>query len=491
MPKIDSRNDRAAKNGLISSHRWPGANTAAPLFYDQGEQAELIRKFLESNVLAVDIFALRRESIGEIIAPLSATDNRIALKPGEEIVAEVVASNRNAAHSFPPEVRDLYEAWVELEATDDSGKTIFHSGYIKPDGMLDETAHVYKTILLDDSARVITRHQIWTTNIKAYDNTILPGRSDVARFRFRVPDNGPERAVGIKLRARINYRRFNQEYTNYVLMMRNSKLDLPVVEMAQSEVGISDVVTGAARQKARIGDGIIVPSSQGGSKSALARRWNDYGIGLLEQAQYGPASEAFRRASEIDPSDPNLLVNAAIAELRTERYGPEREQLSKAAVLLDRALKIKPMHARSRYWRAVVLRGYGKLAAAAETFEVLAKEYPRDREVQRQLGQTLYSLGRLDEARIALEAVVAIEPQDAGAYQLLAPIYLSQGRQSQSDSARALYLQWRDDPLANPIAARFFAAHPEWAEERVTSHTHGLDSARRVTLTGALANPVK
>jgi len=184
-------------------------------------------------------------------------------------------------------------------------------------------------------------------------------------------------------------------------------------------------------------------------------------------------------------------VNAAIAELRTERYGPEREQLRKAAALLDRALSLKPMLARARYWRAVVLRGDGKLAQAAETLAVLAKEYPKDREVQRQLGQTLYSLGRLDEARSALEAVVAIDPQDAGAYQLLAPIYASQGRKAEADRARALYLQWRDDPLANPIAARFFAAHPEWAEERVTSHTHGLGSSGRATLTGALTNPVK
>jgi predicted Zn-dependent protease len=92
----------------------------------------------------------------------------------------------------------------------------------------------------------------------------------------------------------------------------------------------------------------------------------------------------------------------------------------------------------------------------------LAKEYPRDREVQRQLGQTLYSLGRLDEARSALETVVAIEPQDAGAYQMLAPIYASQGRNEDAGRARAQYLQWRDDPLANPIAAKFYAAHPEW-----------------------------
>ena len=140
---------------------------------------------------------------------------------------------------------------------------------------------------------------------------------------------------------------------------------------------------------------------------------------------------------------------------------------------------------------SVVLRGDGELREAAATLSELSKAHPRDREVQRQLGQTLYSLGKLDEARTAFETVVAIDPQDAVAYQLLAPIYASQGQQAEANLARSLYLQWRDDPLANPIAARFFAAHPEWADERVASHTHGLDSAHRATLTGLLANPVK
>jgi Flp pilus assembly protein TadD len=495
MPKIESRNDRAAKSGMIASHHWPGANTAAPLFYGQNEQVDLIRKFLSSNVMAVDIFALRREATGEVIAPLdSGGDNRIAFNPGEEVVAEVVLANRNAAHSFPPEVRDLYEAWVEFEAIDESDKTIFHSGYLKSDGMLDDSAHVYKAILLDESARVITRHQIWTTNIKAYDNAIQAGRSDVARFRFRVPEGESRGSISIKLRARVNYRRFNQEYTNYVLMMREARLAVPVVQMAEATVELSRSRHGNLEMRGQgsaSADHASAQSSVRSAQSLLARRWNDYGIGLLEQAHYGPASEAFRRASEIDPADPSLLVNAAIAELRTERYGLEREQLRKAAALIERALKLDPSRARSRYWRAVVLRSEGKLAEAAEILSVLAKEYPKDREVQRQLGQTLYSLGRLDSARAALEAVIAIEPQDAGAYQLLAPIYASQGRTTDAERARSLYLQWRDDPMANPIAVRFFAAHPEWADERITSHTHGTDSARRATLTGALATPVR
>ncbi|HSO76815.1 MAG TPA: tetratricopeptide repeat protein, partial [Blastocatellia bacterium] len=287
--------------------------------------------------------------------------------------------------------------------------------------------------------------------------------------------------VSIKLRARVNYRRFNQEYTNYVLKMRQTQLAVPVVRMAEAttELTMGRRIDGSVSASPRPP---IVPSD--------SRRWNDYGIGLLEQAQYGPASEAFRRASEIDPADPNLFVNAAIAELRTERYGPEREQLRKARTLVDRALTLDPASARARYWLAVVLRSDGNLAQAADVLLALASEYPKDREVQRQLGQTLYSLGRLDRAQAALEAVLAIEPQDAGAYQLLAPIYASQGRSADADRARSLYLQWRDDPLANPIAVRFFAAHPEWADERITAHTHGIDSARRTTLTGALATPV-
>ena len=481
MPKIESANDRAAKNGMIVSHRWPGANTAAPLFYGQQEQVKLTEGFLKSNVLNIDIFAINNEAAALQLAPLDSAQ-AMTLSPDQEITVEVVASNRNAAHSFPPEVRDLYEAWVEFEAIDATGKTFFHSGFIKPGGMLDGSAHTYKTIILDATGRPITRHQIWLTNIKAYDNTILPGRSDVVRYRFKLP---AEAMAGsqevITLRARINYRRFNQDYTDYVLGMRGTRLSIPIVQMAEAEVKLATSNTAA-----------IAASRQAGNPSAgraTARRWNDYGIGLLEQSQYGAAAEAFRRASKLNPGDPNYLVSAAIAEMRTERFGPDLNQLGKAASLLDSALKIDPEHARARYWRALVMRSEGHAREAAGALARLAGEYPRDREVHRQLGQTLYTLGSLAEARAEFEAVIALDPQDAGAYQFLAPIYTSLGRVADAARARSLYLQWRDDPNADRVAAHFFAAHPQWAEERIGSHVHGKDSPGRPVLTGKFAAP--
>jgi tetratricopeptide (TPR) repeat protein len=90
-----------------------------------------------------------------------------------------------------------------------------------------------------------------------------------------------------------------------------------------------------------------LPAEAGTTNPNAWKRWNDYGIGLLEQSQYGLASTAFRRASELSPADPDLLVNATLAEMHTERFGPEREQWRKAAALFDRALALKPEHPRA------------------------------------------------------------------------------------------------------------------------------------------------
>ena len=485
MPKIESLNDRAAKDGVISSHRWLGANTAAPLFYGQTKQVELTKEFLSSKVIAADIFALKRESTGEMFREL-ASASQLTLTPGEELTAEVVIANRKAAHSFAPEVRDLYEIWVAFEALDERGNVLMRSGFIKPDGMLDESAHVYKAILLDEDARPITRHQIWLTNVVGYNNAIPAGRSDVARFRFRLPENLETRpGTSITLRAVVNYRRFVQEYTDYVLKRQNRKLTLPIVQMAQSEVKIVPLSPGSAPARTK------VAAKQPVNREMQARRWNDYGIALLEQAQYGPAADAFRRAGELNPTDLQPLVSAAIAEMKTERFGLDRNQLSKAAELLDAALKIDPDNPRARFVHALLLRSQNKPTQAVDELAQLAREYPRDREVARQLGQTLYALGRMAEAKRAFEAIVDVDPTDFGAYQFLSPIYKSEGYGEKADYARYLFFQWRDDPLASVIAARFFAAHPQWTDERVLAHTHDGTSPPRPVLSGMLAAPEK
>src|SRR5262249_20759037 len=151
--------------------------------------------------------------------------------------------------------------------------------------------------------------------------------------------------------------------------------------------------------------------------------------------------------------------SAAIAEYKTERFGLDRAQLSKAGDLIEGALRIDPNNVRARFWRALIFRAEGKPTDAAARLSQLSREVPGDREVLRQLGQTLFSLGKLFEARSAFEAIIAIDPQDSGAYQFLSPTCLGLGDRPGAERAHALYLEWRDDPNADQVAGRFYGAH--------------------------------
>ncbi len=70
-----------------------------------------------------------------MISPLGSVP--FQLEPNDVVEAYVVIQNKNIGHSLIPEVRDLYEAWVEFTVKDAAGNDLYHSGFLKPDGMLD------------------------------------------------------------------------------------------------------------------------------------------------------------------------------------------------------------------------------------------------------------------------------------------------------------------------------------------------------------------
>src|SRR5580692_11234182 len=134
--------DYGAKAGWFASHRWLAGNTAVPFYYGFDEQMQKTIAFLKAgNFLNVDIFGLKRASDGKLIAPLGSMP--FQLKPNDLVEALVVIQNKNIGHSLIPEVRDLYEAWAEFTVQDASGKEIYHSGFLKPDGSLDQRAHSF------------------------------------------------------------------------------------------------------------------------------------------------------------------------------------------------------------------------------------------------------------------------------------------------------------------------------------------------------------
>src|SRR5436190_9633236 len=100
--------DVSAKNGTLVSHRWATANTAIPTFYKWRDHLDAVNRFLSDDKLGIDIFAIRRQPAGagaeQFLAPVNRNNFRIT--GGDRLTAEVVITNKNIGHSFPPELRD-------------------------------------------------------------------------------------------------------------------------------------------------------------------------------------------------------------------------------------------------------------------------------------------------------------------------------------------------------------------------------------------------
>ena len=152
-----------------------------------------------------------------MIAPLGAVPFTVA--PNDVLEVMAVIQNKNIGHSLIPEVRDLYEAWVEFVVKDASGKEIYHSGFLKPDGMVDERAHSFTNRPVNLFGDFVDNHMVWTIHSVAYDNTIQAGRSALVRYQFRVPAGV---AGALTVTARLNYRHLRQSYLNNVCLLYTS-----------------------------------------------------------------------------------------------------------------------------------------------------------------------------------------------------------------------------------------------------------------------------
>lgn len=445
--------DVSAKKGTLVSHRWAAANTAIPTFYKWKDQLEAVTKFLEDDKLGVDIFAIRRKpangSTEELIAPVNRSNFRIG--GGDRLTAEVVITNKNIGHSFPPELRDFYEAFVEFTVSDDAGKALYRSGFIKPDGYLEESAHNYKTYLVKSDGSYNDKHHIWRTRIFAQNNQINSGRSDLARYQFAVPANA---AGAIHLTARVRYRRFTRVFSDYAL---GKSADYPIVNMA------------AAQYELHIGDNPALPPSPN-DKLAVPdwRRWNNYGIALFDQRQYPLANDAFARAAELDEKyRPTALTNRAMAYLELEQY-------DEAASLLDAVVKANPTNARALFQQARIFMKRGQLEPAESNIRLVLAAFPRDRISLQQLGELCKIKRDYKGALECYDKIMQIDPEDQGAHYNLMLVYRKLGRTDDAKREAKIFADLKDDPGALSLANQFLRKHPEMSNESVYWHVHDL-----------------
>ncbi len=441
MEPITSR-DYGAEPGKLASHRWLGANTLLSKYYGYDQQMEKTIAFLRNNVLNVDIFALERNG-GAVIAPLGSEAFTVA--PGDDLTFTVVIQNKGIAHNLVPEQRDFYESWVEFEAKDAGGHTLTHSGALQPNGSLDPSAHSFTNRLINVNGQLNDRHQVWDTRVIAYNNSIVSGRSQIVRYEFKVPKDA---AGPITITAKVNYRRFNQRFIDFVM---GKHYDEPVVEMA------------ARTRTLVLGSNPVMPPDP--ADNPVWMRWNNYGISLLDAQQYAESERAFENVVQMRPDYADAYTNVAVADFSWQRYSASRTSL-------EQALKLSPHNARALYYLALVDRIQGHPdAAIADLLDVIT-QFPRSRDAHRELGFSFYQQHKYQEARTEYETVQSIDPDDLSAHYILSIVYRRLGLQKDATREAAAFADQKDDPTANVYALEFLRKHPEVTAESVPWHVH-------------------
>ena len=455
--------DPVTKEAKLVSHRWPAGNTLVPQYYKFDDQARKVADFLKNSydgkgVFNVDIFALEKEDAAAttkdevLVAPLGLT--AFSLVPGETLVADVVIQNKGIGHSFVPEQRDFYEAWVDFTVKDSAGKVLTESGFIQPDGSLDPGAHSFTNRLINNKGELNDLHQIWHNRVLAYNNTIQSGRSQLVRYRFRLPK---DIAGSISLTATVRYRRFNQHFIDYAITETGQKepkpYPMPIIDMASET------------KTFKIGDNAPVPPDPSENKEWM--RWNNYGITLLDAQQYAASVHAFERVAALRPDYADAFTNMGIVEISWEKYDDAKANIAKALTLL-------PGDPRALYYRALVERNAGQTKEAIADLEAMLAKYPRSRDGLRELGFSYYQQHDYPKARETYERLQAVDPDDLAAHYQLAILYRRMGDKAKASIESQKFADQKDDPTASEYALIFLRKHPEVASESVVWHTHDL-----------------
>lgn len=522
MPMVAS-NDPAAIDGKVHSHRFPGANTALPFVNQDHEQMKITQDFLRNGAISVDVFGLVRtdesltpvekkrtgpeeprlsstfavgeESMNfgapqayiaqpvEVIAPLDKVN--AAVRRGESVRVDVVVRTRRVGHFFPGGTVDAFDVWVELEAVDNKGQKIFHSGLVQDNGKgpVEPGAHFYRSLMLDERGNVINKRNAWMTRSVAYVRLIPPGAADTIHYRLRIPENCGDT---ITLKAKVNYRKFawwntqwafagirDPEHKDYSVAPGHDdgrwiftgdtsgvsgKIkaipEIPITVMAEATTSLKVIPRHAP-----------LPDAKPFLDKSVRERWNDYGIGLLLQGDIKGAEAAFLKVTEMEPGYADGWVNVGRARVQ-EGNMPAAEQV------LRQALEVNPRLASAHFFLAMALKSLGRYDEALGHLRLAADQYPRDRVVVNQIGRILFLKRQYHEAIAEFQKALQVDPEDLQAHYNLMLCYQGLGDKEKAAREQMLYKRFKADEAAQFITGSYRQLHPHDNNERQQIHEH-------------------
>lgn len=520
MPLVASH-DPGNRNGVVHSHRFPGANTAVPFVNHDKAQLAATENFLKSGFVSVDIFALspvRREKtdvemirrgdntpqqetffavgeeaeqntkavireVGEIAAPIDRSG--VTLQPGETARVEVVVRTRTVGHFFPGGTVDAFDVWLELKAEDDNGRAIFWSGMAEDGGRgpVEPGAHFYRSLQLDGGGNAINKRNAWQARSVLYTRLIPPGAADVVHYLVKIPQDAKGQ---IHFTARLNYRKFSWYYTHFSYAgqpkpgQTQSLLTKDQNGLAYSFDAKNIPANVSGEIKGRIPDlpiitvaenHITVPVSAKPPRWTVVatrdtrERWNDWGIGLLLQGDLKAAEFAFRKVTEAQPSYADGWLNVARALI-------QEGETDAAKPFIECALRADSSLGRIYYFRALIEKSDGDYDGALKSLMRVASQYPRDRVVLNQIARLLFLKRQYAKAADYLQRVCDIDPEDVQMHYTAMLCYRGMGDIAKSKREQILFQRFKADEASQTITAQARMASPYDNNERQLIHDH-------------------
>jgi tetratricopeptide (TPR) repeat protein len=408
------------------------------------------------------------------------------VRRGDDMRVDVVVRTRKVGHFFPGGTIDAFDVWLELQASDEKGQTLFWSGKVEDDGKgpVEKGAHFYRSLLIDAHGHVIDKRNAWANRATVYVHLIPPGAADAAHYRLHIPETAGDK---ITLHAKLNYRKFMWSNTQFAFGATEDPTQphgakTPDYDDRKWLFKPADPATISGDVKTAPNLPIITVAEDSKTLDVLPRkaaapapsvtlakedwtRWNDYGIGLFLQGDLKGAEAAFQKVTDIDPQNPDGWVNIGRALVQEGDTGGAR-------IVLEKALALKPDLARANFFYARILKEEGKYDDAILRLKLVLAQYPRDRVVHNEVGRILFLQKRYADAVAEFSQTLAIDPEDLQAHYNLMLCYSGLGDEARANEHKERYLRFKADEASQAITGPYRQAHPEDNNERQPIHEH-------------------
>jgi Flp pilus assembly protein TadD len=161
---------------------------------------------------------------------------------------------------------------------------------------------------------------------------------------------------------------------------------------------------------------------------------------LLEAKTPDAAFEAYRKAAELTPKDPEPHLSAALLYERGNKF-------SDAEAEYKRVLALAPQSSEAAIGLTNIYMKSNRLGDAEPLLRRLAGEHADDAGIHLQLGRVLEAEGKKDDAIAELQTALKLTPADSAAQREIADLYAESGKNDLAEKAyRTLCTAQPNDP---------------------------------------------